>query len=493
MLIGTNLKFSILVAGPHGDCGERKQGCREIAIGISHVHCFLASFDTFYLLLLLFFSINTSSDKFVFHSCFSIHRLPLAKVPTLPCSEIQRHRIFDLGTVLDSQEAREMSNQPDRMRGPDSASFEGTEMDPSDSSGVGATAEPDRSPVAVTQPAEASEADRMEATQQLAAMEEVPTDGIDGEPLSEDDLESVERGSSVDEENEEYERKKDWVMKMDDTEIDARTEKLFAHPRWNRFLKEQALPNEDTIHDKVTLLAFWEVCRPYYESAEGRPLAKPKKEQSEEKPFVLLKHADQKSLRSGKRQENQEKKNRKNAKRRTVKVAAKPKCTTKAKTKAMPKVAAKAASKRKSEENMAAGETKARRTNVDTPAPNAAAPAGDGNNTVPDAVALREDVATLAPNAAGPAEDVVISPPNAAAPALEVPDHASMQAEPSEPGAGRRRRKNPQLIDKDEQTELKQRLGFDSLVYPFDVLWLHWCCFHFFLTGKKSNCSHWLF
>ena len=342
-----------------------------------------------------------------------------------------------------------MCNQPDRMRGPDSASFEGTEMDPSDSSDPGAIAEPDGppSPVAATRQPEALEADSMEAAPRLPPMEEAPQDGIDGEPLSEDDLESVERGSSVDAENEEFEKKKEWVMKMDDAEIDARTEKLFTHPCWERFLKEQVEPNEHLIDNKVTLLAFWEVARPYYESAEGRPLAKPKKEQPEEEPFALLRHADQNSLRSGKRKDNQEKKNRKKADQSTAK-AAKPKCTANAKSKA--------ASKRKSEEETVARESKARKKNVDSLAPNAA-PAGDGDNTVRDAAASGGDGDTPVPDAAAPREEDV---PNAAAPAPQVPDRASMEAEPSEPGAGRRR-KNPQLIDKDEQSELKKRLGFD--------------------------------
>ena len=114
-----------------------------------------------------------------------------------------------------------MWNQPDRLRGPDSASFEGTEIDPSDSSdiaghggprfsvaggaegdgprfSVAAPAEPHgpRPPVAVTGQPEALGADSMDE------------DGIDGQPLSEDEYESVERGSSVDEENEEFEKKR---------------------------------------------------------------------------------------------------------------------------------------------------------------------------------------------------------------------------------------------------------------------------------------------
>eukprot|EP00435_Cladocopium_sp_Y103_P017229 s1834_g4.t1 len=387
---------------------------------------------------------------------------------------MQRPRVLNFGTVLDSQEAYEIWNQPDRLRHPDSASFQGTELDPSDSSDLGAaaTAEPEepRSPATVTQQPEALGMDSTEPAAPLEGMEE----GLNGEPLSEDDLESVERGSSVEPENEEFLKKKDWVMKMDDAEIDARIEKLFAHPRWDRFLKEQANPNEHVIHDKVTLLAFWEICRPYYESAEGRPVAREQQEKTEEEPFVILRHADQANLRSGKRLENQEKKGRKKAADHDAENVAKPKrkAKTQARAKATAKASAKAASKRKVEEKSTARGSKARKKNVDTDtvATDAAAQAEDVDASTREAAAPAEDGDTPVPDAPAPREDVATSIPDAAAPsAPEGPDHASMDVEPSETGAARRRRRHPQLIDKDEQTKLKKRLGFDSL-YLFDVL-----------------------
>ena len=228
------------------------------------------------------------------------------QAPTLPLAGLQKPKLMNFGTVGDSQEAQEHWHQPDRLRHPDSASFEATELDSSDcgDAGPGLGQEVGSSGEVRAAPEKASEA---AAAACGLGMEALPD--IDGAPLSDDDLESVERGSSVEGEAETFQAQKDWIMKMDDVEIDRRIAELKKHPRFDRFIREQCEPNEHAIADQVSLLAFWEICRPYYESIHGRPVEGVRLSQKEEEggsadgePFVPLRHADQAQLRTAKRE-----------------------------------------------------------------------------------------------------------------------------------------------------------------------------------------------
>ena len=375
------------------------------------------------------------------------------QAPTLPLAGMQKPNLLNFGTVMDSQEAEEHWHQPDRLRHPDSASFEATQLDSpdcGDASAAGLGQEVGSSDEVCAAPEKASEAAAAAPGLGVEALHD-----IDGASLSEDDMESVERGSSVEGESETFQAQKEWLMKMDDVEIDRRIAELKKHPRFDRFIREQCEPNKDTIEDQVSLLAFWEICRPYYESSHGRPVAGvrlPLKEEAgkaaEGEPFVPLRHADQSQLRMAKKEENKSKlKNPKGvaaagAKRKTAKNVA---------------AAAKSSARKKAAKQTEAVETVAAEESLPAPpiALAAAAPSGE-------------------PPTAGPAPEV-----------------SSVEAEPSECNAPGRKRKRPQLIEKDQQESYRKNLvtanmhvshfGLQTHIYIYMYIYIYVCvymCIH---------------
>eukprot|EP00435_Cladocopium_sp_Y103_P025970 s2475_g6.t1 len=299
------------------------------------------------------------------------------KAPTLPFAGLQKPKLMNFGTIMDSQEVQEYWHQPDRLRHPDSASFEATELDSSDCGdagpGLGQEVGSSRAGEVRAAPEEASEA----AVAACGLGGEALHD-IDGAPLSDDDMVSTERGSSVE--------------------------------------------GEDAIEDQVSLLAFWEICRADYESIHGRPVSGVvhsfKKEEAGEsadgEPFVPLRHADQSNLRTAKREENKKK-------AKTPKGAA-----AGAKCKAAKKTAAAKSSARKKKAKQSQA--------VAAEEPPAPAPA-------------------IAVEAAAPSEEPPTAGPSTA------PEVSSVEAEPSERNAQARKRKRPQLIEKDQQESYRKNLA----------------------------------
>ena len=119
---------------------------------------------------------------------------------------------------------------------------------------------------------------------------------------SDDEWESVSRGSSAHDDKRLFDAALTRVQKMDEKEFEDKWSKMKSHECWQLFWKQQVHPNLHMIKDREALLAFWEFGKDRYTSiAQVRADAvehlaaseaeRPGEEERED--FIPKKHPDQ--------------------------------------------------------------------------------------------------------------------------------------------------------------------------------------------------------
>ena len=133
----------------------------------------------------------------------------------------------------------------------------------------------------------------------------LPTD-IDSSSNKNDDEDELSSDveSIVDEE--EFQKRVDWVNKMDDAKIHELVERLKKHPRFDEFYKEQVLRNQDFMKSQVEVLAFWDICKEMYPVPDVPPAVPKVEDKGDAVDEVPLTHKAQCALRKTKQQQNRQ-------------------------------------------------------------------------------------------------------------------------------------------------------------------------------------------
>ena len=137
---------------------------------------------------------------------------------------------------------------------------------------------------------------------------DIPPTDIDSSSNKHDDEDELSSDveSIVDEE--EFQKRVDWVNKMDDAKIHELVERLKKHPRFDEFYKEQVLRNQDFMKSQVEVLAFWDICKEMYSVPDGPPAEQVAKveEKGDAVDEAPLTHKQQSALRKTKQDQNRQ-------------------------------------------------------------------------------------------------------------------------------------------------------------------------------------------